>query len=511
MLGIAIDRDFATNGYLYLLYVYELNPTPPDTDAPMVSRLTRVTVKPDNTLENPADPETVILGKDVGRALPDPGQHASTASRRTTTGTRSAPCARTRSTARSGSGAATRTRLRRTHPSYRTYDEQSFAGKIIHIDRRGAGLPDHPFCPADTNLDHVCTKIYAKGFRNPFRFTCDRARARSWATSAPSAGRRSTSSSPGGNYGWPCYEGTVKPSSRSATAALPAGVREGGHRRDAATPAELGATTTTTARRSSAGRSTTGRTYPADYRGDIFVGDYVQGWIKRLEVDANDQVTAVHDFADVWTAGVDLEMHPNGDLSVRGHRLSACRSRRVTRFTTRQHATAARRRGARRRRTPARRRSACSSRAATRAIRTATTLTYDWDFGDGSPHSDEADPTHTYEPLGNYTARLTVTDDGGERLGETVPVTVDSATSLPRSRSNRPGGRVALPGRREVTLRGSGYGSRGRRRSPAARSSGHVLLHHNTHVHDPYGRRAARRRPSRRSSTTTRTPTTRSA
>src|SRR5439155_1522115 len=53
----------------------------------------------------------------------------------------------------------------------RTYDEQSFAGKIIHIDRNGMGLPGHAFCPGDNDLTHVCTKLYAKGMRNPFRFT----------------------------------------------------------------------------------------------------------------------------------------------------------------------------------------------------------------------------------------------------------------------------------------------------------------------------------------------------
>ncbi len=72
MLGIATDKDFATNGYLYLLYVYELKPLMQDTDAPMVSRLTRVTVNPDNTLVNPSNPETVILGKDVSGPCPTP-------------------------------------------------------------------------------------------------------------------------------------------------------------------------------------------------------------------------------------------------------------------------------------------------------------------------------------------------------------------------------------------------------------------------------------------------------
>lgn len=45
-----------------------------------------------------------------------------------------------------------------------------------------------------------------------------------------------------------------------------------------------------------------------------------------------------------------------------------------------------------------------------------TPITYEWDFGDGSAVSTEENPTHTYTEEGNYTARLTVTDEG-ERTG----------------------------------------------------------------------------------------------
>ena len=73
LLGIAADADFESNGYLYLLYVLELDPLHPDSNAPMGSRLTRVTVRSDNTLVLPAgstDPETVILGKDSNAPCP---------------------------------------------------------------------------------------------------------------------------------------------------------------------------------------------------------------------------------------------------------------------------------------------------------------------------------------------------------------------------------------------------------------------------------------------------------
>jgi len=39
--------------------------------------------------------------------------------------------------------------------------------------------------------------------------------------------------------------------------------------------------------------------------------------------------------------------------------------------------------------------------------------TFDWDFGDGSPHSSLQDPEHTYQAAGNYTVVLTIADTSG--------------------------------------------------------------------------------------------------
>ena len=38
-------------------------------------------------------------------------------------------------------------------------------------------------------------------------------------------------------------------------------------------------------------------------------------------------------------------------------------------------------------------------------------VSYEWDFGDGSPTSSETNPTHVYEEAGDYTVTLTVTDN----------------------------------------------------------------------------------------------------
>ena len=50
---------------------------------------------------------------------------------------------------------------------------------------------------------------------------------------------------------------------------------------------------------------------------------------------------------------------------------------------------------------------------------------YKWDFGDGSPASTEANPTHVFQKEGDFTVTLVVTDSKG-LTGETdADVTVD--------------------------------------------------------------------------------------
>ncbi|HEY6157900.1 MAG TPA: PKD domain-containing protein [Gemmatimonadales bacterium] len=53
-----------------------------------------------------------------------------------------------------------------------------------------------------------------------------------------------------------------------------------------------------------------------------------------------------------------------------------------------------------------------------------TIATRDWDFGDGSTHATQANPTHTYGAGGTYTVRLTVTDNQGASDAVTHSVTV---------------------------------------------------------------------------------------
>jgi PKD repeat protein len=56
--------------------------------------------------------------------------------------------------------------------------------------------------------------------------------------------------------------------------------------------------------------------------------------------------------------------------------------------------------------------------------------TTDWDFGDGSPHSSQLNPSHVYTVGGTYTARLTVTDSAAATASATVTISVQASCYL---------------------------------------------------------------------------------
>jgi len=52
--------------------------------------------------------------------------------------------------------------------------------------------------------------------------------------------------------------------------------------------------------------------------------------------------------------------------------------------------------------------------------------TYKWDFGDGSPPSAEANPTHTYTKDGDYTASVTVSGADGATASDEIDIFVEA-------------------------------------------------------------------------------------
>jgi glucose/arabinose dehydrogenase len=292
LVGLAVDADFETNHFVYLLYTFELNPLAPDGGGPMVSRLGRFVLGGDDV----TGPETVLLGTDAAGPCQTPADEhdciPSEASSHSVGTVRSAPDG----TLFVGSGDGTD--FKGVDPvALQTYDERTPRGKILHVDRDGRGLPGHPLCPGDADLTHVCAKVWARGLRNPFRFHLDpdgglivgdvgwNSREEIDLIGPDDAGR---------SWGWPCHEGSDRTPGYSDLPECDAaaiGPQE---------PPDLD--------------------YPhtgfhsvlagPELDGRIYFADWSAGWIRH----ADPQLGDVTDFATGWQ-GVGLEATPEGNLA----------------------------------------------------------------------------------------------------------------------------------------------------------------------------------------------------
>ena len=472
LLGVAVDSDFANNRYIYLLYTYDTHQLTPDSSDAAISRLSRFELSPTNQLSN----EAVLLGTWTGAACPAPSNTVdcipSDGASHSIGTVRSAPDG----TLYVGSGDSSSFSF--VDPqAVRTYNEQSMSGKILHIDRNGRGLANHPFCPANANLDHVCTKLYAKGFRNPYRFTLRPGGGLmlgdvGWDTREEvdfiSAGGKS--------YGWPCYEGTIRTPGYSALPECQTEYAKEGtanahtppvhdYLHNGASAAVLG------------GPTYQGSEYPAGYRDTIFFGDYAAGFIKKLRVAANGSVSAVEAFATGWT-GTDLEAAPNGDLVFTdfGDGSPGTGSLKRVAYSPGNASPTARAAA-----TP-------SSGAAPLAVQFSSAgssdangdpLSYSWDFGDGAT-STSANPSHTYTATGVWTATLTVSD--GRGLSGTATTQVSVGGSGPTANILAPADESLYRDGDTITLRGSATDPE-EGTLAASQLSWNVVIHHASHIH----------------------------
>lgn len=314
--GLAVDSDFAANHYLWLVYVYEPNSKRTTSTGPKTSRLVRVTVHADGTV----GPETIVLGRSTAHRCPKPGNHsdcipADGPSHMVGT-VRSVPDG----TLWVGSGDAS-TYEHLDPASLRAQNVKSYAGKILHVDRRGRGIPGHPFCRPrhgqGDDLTRVCAKVYARGLRNPYRFNF----RPGGGLIAGDVGWRTREELDfvfrGRNYGWPCYEGGAgtrygakEPTWRHRSAC------DGSHgmyskegTKSAARPPVLDYPHGKTSAIIGGPEFPGGGGYPGSYTGRIFFGDFPSGKISTF----NPKTRAVSRFA-TGVGVVDLEIAPDGRL-----------------------------------------------------------------------------------------------------------------------------------------------------------------------------------------------------
>ncbi|MEU2797944.1 ThuA domain-containing protein [Streptomyces sp. NPDC007117] len=337
-------------------------------------------------------------------------------------------------------------------------------GKILRIKVADDGsytIPEGNLFEPGT--DRTRPEIYAMGFRNPFRFSVDRATGTVYVGDyGPDAGAADPGRGPAGkvefarvtkaaNFGWPFCVGDNEPyidydfatSTSGAAFDCAAPKNESPHNTglvdlppaeaawipyDGGSVPEFGSGSESPmggpVYRYDAGLDSPIK-FPEAYDGDFFAGEFGRRWIKRIEQDADGTVQSINDVPWSGTQIMDMAFGPDGALYVLDYGLAWFGGDENSALYRIENATGGR--------SPIAEASANkTSGTAPLKVRFSSAgtadgdgdpLTYSWDFGDGKT-STAADPTHTYRKNGTYTATLTAEDPTGRTGSASVHVTV---------------------------------------------------------------------------------------
>jgi glucose/arabinose dehydrogenase len=195
LLGFALDPNFASNGYIYLLYTVDFhhlrffgtpqyNPNANEYFRDTISRLTRYTARAEDGRRS-VDPTTrlILVGETMSTGFPVCHQsHAigtvlfgEDGSLIIGNGDGASYEEPDTGGPRNGSSNTARAdgiiRASEDVGALRAQMVTSLSGKLIRIDpATGAGLPDNPFFDAGAPRS-ARSRVWALGFRNPYRFT----------------------------------------------------------------------------------------------------------------------------------------------------------------------------------------------------------------------------------------------------------------------------------------------------------------------------------------------------
>ena len=466
LIGLALDPNFASNGYVYLLYVYEGGGNPGD-NGPKTARLTRLQADPANPDVALANSEVVLLGTLSNAPCSQYAEGsdcmASDSIAHTIGTVRFAPDGKL--LVGMGDGASP---FFLDPLAFRAQNLNYYNGKLLRLNPDGTAPSDNPFYDGTNS---VRSKVYAYGLRSPYRFGVHPTTGEIIIGDVGHTTWEELNRGRAANFGWPCYEGVgpmqgfqgAFPSQCASVSAVTAPLHTYAHATDGEDDDEAAVV---------GGSYYTATQFPPKYRGNFFFADYVKNFIRRVVFDSNNNVASIENFATNLTTLVSLELGPDGALYYL--ELETGKLRRI-RFTGSAPVAVA---------------------AATRPSLSepynvvfssqgtfdpdGTALTYQWEFGDGAT-STEANPTHLYPATGarTYTARLTVTNVYSLTATTTVNVVVGSRFPLATILTPTDGVTVNIGD----TVTFSGTGTDPDETLPMSALVWNVLLHHNEHVH----------------------------
>lgn len=533
LLGLALHPDFPATPYVYLLFTYDPPGAPANGGGGRVARLVRVEADPAHAFDR------ALPGMEAPRGAPGGAGHvvllganstlanigsttngrdttkASCMTNRTMSGSPIEDCipsdenSHTIGTVAFGPdgslfvGAGDGSNYGGVDPrAMRAQLLDSLAGKVLRVDPdTGAGLPDNPFFdPADPQRNR--SKLWARGLRNPFRFSIDPRSGEPFIGDVGWNGWEEIDTGKGANFGWPCYEGGLATGVEGAsTTSLKQPSYETSNATKAACKAlydqGLGVVRAplfayshsgtdgaggTGGASANAGAIYTGDAYPAEWQGALFVLDYNRRWIRALRRDGQGNL-AISSFAQESTDGpVQAVVGPDSNLYLviySGAGSEVRRIRYVAGGNTPPTAVA----------------SATPSQGQTPLHvdfsslgsfdPDAQTLVFSWDFGDGAGASGATAP-HTYTAAGVYHAVLTATETTPPFASATDEVLITVGHSPPiASIDTPPPGTTYQVG---DTIAYAGSATEAGAPVDPALLSWEMRLHHNQHVHfDPLG------------------------
>ncbi|MBS1808500.1 MAG: PQQ-dependent sugar dehydrogenase [Acidobacteria bacterium] len=464
LIGLALDPGFATNGYVYLLYVYE-NAGNSGDSSPKTARLTRVQANPSNPDVALANSEVIILGQ---QSVAPCSQYpegtdcmASDAIAHTVGTVKFGPDGKLYVGMGDGGSPFFLDPL-----ALRAQDLKTYNGKILRINPDGTAPSDNPFY--DGNPNSIRSKIYAHGLRSPYRFSIHPTTGEVWIGDVGLSRWEEVNRGRGKNFGWPCFEGSgpqqrfqsAFPGECAAVLASSVTAPAYTYSHNDADAAIVG------------GPIYTASQFPAQYQGNYFFADYVNNYLRRIVLDANNTVVNVADFATNVATPVSLEIGPEGALYYVALTTGEIRRIRYTGTTPVAMAAATRP-------NPAQPYTVTFSSNGSRDPG-GSALTYLWEFGDGTT-STAANPTHTYVTSGvqTMTARLTVINAQGITATTAIDVIVGSRPPVATILTPTDGSKANIGS--TVSFQGSATDLD--ETLPNSALTWNVLLHHDTHIH----------------------------
>jgi glucose/arabinose dehydrogenase/PKD repeat protein len=314
-------------------------------------------------------------------------------------------------------------------------------GTIVRVDpNTGAGLPGNPFA---SRADANARRIIAYGLRNPFRFTIRPATEQlwlgdvGWNTWEEVNRIGDINDGVAENFGWPCFEGSGRqPGYDGADLDSCESLYAGGGQRGPfyqynhsakVVPGDACATGSSSL---SGVAFENGSNYPSDYGGALFLADASRGciWVMKRAGGVDPSPSQLAQFVGGAGKPVQVLTGPGGDIFYVD--LEAGQVHRVVYNGANHPPTAAISASA-------------TSGAAPLTVRfdgsgssdldPGDSLSYAWDLdGDGQLDDSTAlAPTHTYTQPGTVTARLRVADPAGASDTESVTITVGGPVNSP--------------------------------------------------------------------------------